>query len=305
MGTHPELPLPEGDTILRLARRLDEAMAGSTLRAALSPRAPAVRRLAGGRVEGVAAVGKHTVFTVRLAGGGELALRVHLGMDGRWRLRPRTERRAALPDRLSVALSTPALTAVAWDCMEVEVARPRALWAPKGALGRLGPDVLAEDFLPEAVVPRARARTHACLADLLLDQTVACGVGNIYKNEALFVCGRHPETRPEDLDDAELAALFAAARALMLPNLEGRRRVTARDPGLPRLPSTRTFVHGRGGHACLRCGGPVVVALLGRHRRQTFWCPACQPRLPGASPSAARAEEAATPPLLDEVEPAE
>ena len=305
MGAHPELPLPEGDTILRLARRLDEALAGSTLSEALSPRAPAARRLAGGRVEGVAAVGKHTLFTVALDGGGELGLRVHLGMDGRWRLRRRTGRRVSLPHRLSVALSTPALTAVAWDCMEVEVAPLRALWAPSGALGRLGPDVLAQDFLPSAVVSRARARAHACVADVLLDQTVACGVGNIYKDEALFVCGVHPGTPPEELDDATLASLFATARALMLPNLGVRWRVTARDPGLPRLPSTRTFVHGRAGHACLRCGGPVVMALMGRHRRQTSWCPACQPRLPGAGPPAARAEEVATPPLLDEVEPAE
>ncbi len=271
--------MPEGDTIFRLARRLDTVLAGQIIRAAISPRAHAVRSLVGGEILGVSPVGKHTLIEIRLARGGERLLRVHLGMDGRWRLRARTERRVTLPDRLTVALSTGAHTAVCWKAMEVELGTRERLWSPRGSLGRLGPDILADSFLPASVVPRARAAGHTLVGELLLDQTVAAGIGNIYKCEALFVEGIWPWIHPDELDDSTLCDLYSAARTLMLANLDGGRRITTRDPGLPRLPSTRFFAYGRAGHACLRCASEVLQAPLGRYRRDTFWCPTCQARL--------------------------
>lgn len=298
--------MPEGDTIYRLARRLDQALAGQHIRAALSPRLPHLSSLAGGRVQAVASVGKHVVLIVLLDGGGEQLLRVHLGMDGRWRLRRRLPGRPAeLPHRLTLALSTEALTVVAWDCKELELGSPEVLWAADGSLGRLGPDVLSEDFLPAAVVPRARASGHSLVGELLLDQRVAAGIGNIYKDESLFLAGVNPWTPPDALSDAALVELYAGARALMGANLGGRQRVTTRAPGLLGLPFAPTWVYGRAGRGCLRCGVPICLAHLGRYQRVTCWCPRCQARLGGGGTALEPSGVVELPPLLDEIEPVE
>ena len=119
------------------------------------------------------------------------------------------------------------------------------------------------------------------MSDLLLDQRVACGIGNVYRCEVLFLEHLHPEAPAASLSDRDLAALYRLARRLMRQNLGGWRRTTVRavDREHPTRPGeTRLFVYGREGLPCLRCNTPVRSSRTGDAARATWWCPRCQKR---------------------------
>ena len=133
---------------------------------------------------------------------------------------------------------------------------------------------------------RARRSGLRTIAELLLDQTVASGIGNVYRSEVLFLQGVHPLTPVARLDDQALTALYAEAARLMRANLRPGHRITTVaprrrtiGPGMPHY-----WVYGRHRKPCLRCGAIIRVTRHGDHARTTYWCPRCQPA-PGAGRS--------------------
>lgn len=270
--------MPEGDTVHKIARALRGRLEGEAL-AALWLREPgAVPALAGARVREVAALGKHLLVALAPRGGGpDAVLHVHLGMNGRWR-RVEPDAPRGFEERLRIALAKDAFTCL--RAPVVELLRRVELVTHPG-LARLGPDLLGEEEPdPAAIVARARRRDPATVADLLLDQTVACGLGNVYKSELLFLERIAPRVAPRALDDARIAALYARGRALLRANLGGWRRTTTRAvrPGEPwPLGAPRLWVYERRSQPCLRCATPVAVDRHGDLARSTFWCPRCQP----------------------------
>jgi formamidopyrimidine-DNA glycosylase len=133
-------------------------------------------------------------------------------------------------------------------------------------LARLGPDLLADDVDFARIVQRPRRSDARTIADLLLDQRVACRIGNAYKSGLLFLGRVHPWTPPAALSDEQIEALFRTARALMLRNLGDWKRTTVAEvrpeQQWPReLP--RVFVYGRSGEPCLRCRGPIASRKQG------------------------------------------
>lgn len=261
--------MPEGDTI-------------HTIAAAMAPRLEQVRLAriefarrhgaapAPGRVERVHAVGKHLL--VELDGG--RTLRVHLGMYGSWHRYRAGEPWRKPARRASVVLDTGEEVFVCFSAREVQVMRRSGIEA-SNLFHRLGPDLMGPDVDLTAVVQRARMFNSADtpLVDVLLDQRVACGIGNVYKCEILFLQRVHPATILSRVDDATLRRLYRSAAALLARNVSGGPRVTrvARD-GRGRL-----WVYGRRGAPCLRCGDGVIQrAPVGQGARSTYWCPRCQ-----------------------------
>lgn len=242
--------MPEGDTIFLAAARLRPALVGKQVVRAL----PA--RLAGHRVEAVEAVGKNLL--IRFDGG--LALRTHLRMTGAWRLlapsRPWRGRATAVLECADVkAVCTAPVVAVVREGRE--------------GLAHLGPDLLGPGLDLESVVARARSAGSPPLGELLLDQRVAAGLGNIHRCESLWRCRLDPWSRGYTDDD--LRRVYADGRAGLLSSVGGRR--------------PRHGVYGRTGRPCPRCGRPVRSELQGEERpRRTYWCEGCQGPGPKARP---------------------
>jgi endonuclease VIII len=149
------------------------------------------------------------------------------------------------------------------------------------ALAALGQDLLGTDPLDLAALP-SRARSVAeeapTIGELLLDQRLVAGIGNIYRCESLFVCGTDPWTPVAALADTDLARLVTTAARLLRVNATGRR-------GAPWARAfdarpDRPWVYRRAGLPCRRCGGVIRSAPLGRQPRTVYWCPTCQPRRP-------------------------
>ncbi len=140
---------------------------------------------------------------------------------------------------------------------------------------RIGPDLSNDVVDLEEVVARSRsaAKRDTTVAELLLDQTVAGGVGNVFKSEALFVAGVHPFALVAELTDEQLFALWSIAHRQLVANRGRPYRSTTR-PG----DRDRTHVYGRRRLGCHRCDNAISFSAAGdRTARSTYWCPTCQP----------------------------
>ena len=141
-------------------------------------------------------------------------------------------------------------------------------------LRQLGPDLLDHGFDPESVVARVPEAVAAeTVSEVLLDQRVACGIGNVYKSEVLFLERLDPFTPPHAVPPERWARLYARAQVLMGRNLRAAPRdTTGLGPGRP-----RAWVYGRRGHGCLVCRARIRSRVHGRDLpRVTYWCPRCQ-----------------------------
>ncbi len=265
--------MPEGDTIHKLATRLAPRLVGKTLERVTTQGLE--RRIAGCTVTDVTAHGKHLVIVLDDGA----YVRVHLGMYGRWRTYERAAGDAALaqlsPGRVSLALITDDAVHAWIGARTVEISDRRAPMHGQ-AISSLGPDVLADDFDCRLAASRAAVHSSRTIADVLLDQRVASGIGNVYKSEVLFLHGVDPRTLTNELSADDLTAVYTTARELMLDNLgPGMRATRERLSGDP-PNDDRYFVYGRTGKPCRRCGATIACYALGEPVRWTWSCPQCQ-----------------------------
>lgn len=250
--------MPEGDTIWRTAKTLRDGLEGKLV---LLARPDALSRLVGATITEVKPVGKHLL--IRFDNG--LALHSHMRMRGDWHIYRRGERWRRPAWQVKALLETDDVTAVCFAAPVIDLVRDET-----AKVGHLGPDILSDGWSPAAVVARARSRGAVPIGELLLDQRVTAGIGNVYRCEALWHRRLNPWRSSAEIHDQDLTALFETARQAMLANLQ--RRIDRRFPGYG-----RGAVHGRGGRPCPRCGARIGVRAQGEHARLTYWCPACQP----------------------------
>lgn len=145
-------------------------------------------------------------------------------------------------------------------------------------VARLGPDPLRRDAKAELALARM-AKSGLPIGAVLLDQKVLAGVGNVFRAEALFVNGIHPERITKSCTADELRAVWDTIVKMLRQGVKDdriitidRRRVPI-PPGKARRGDT-TYVYHR--EICLRCGTAVQTVKLGG--RACYFCPTCQPR---------------------------
>jgi endonuclease-8 len=267
--------MPEGDTVFLAGKRLNDALAGKELtRGELRHPRWIEHDLTGRKVLEVATVGKHLFTRFDDA----TSLHSHFRMDGTWHLyRPGRPWRGAdhqirailgVPDRVAVGFRLHDLDLLPTDREDTWV-------------GHLGPDLLAEDWGPDHAAEterRLRADPDREIGAALLDQRVACGVGNLYKAEVCFLVGISPWTRVGDLDDRQVRDVVAWSRKLLLRNAWRPEQSTTGDLG----EGAQHWVFERGGRGCRRCRDVVRTGgqddgSSEREDRIAYFCPTCQP----------------------------
>jgi endonuclease VIII len=260
--------MPEGHLYHRLARDLGE-LAGQAL-AASSPQgrfAEGAAQINGTRLEMAEAHGKHLLM--RFAGG--WAVHVHLGMRGKLLCVADPSR----PPRPQVRLRLAGADA-AWDLIAPATCELLDDTGVTGLLARLGPDPLREDADPNRAWTSLQAAPGA-LGAALLDQSVIAGIGNVFRAEALFLCGQHPARPAASLTRAEFDRLWATVREMMGRAVADGRILTVDPPaGRSRteIPEEEArYVYKQA--CCRRCGAPVVSWILGG--RTAYACPVDQP----------------------------
>jgi endonuclease-8 len=258
--------MPEGDTVYRTARLLDDALAGKVLvRGEIRHPRLSTLDLAKRTVLGVRSVGKH--LFVRFDR--ELSLHNHLGLDGSWRLLGPYPR---LNHQARAVLATGERTAVGLNLHQLAlVATPEE----HTLVDHLGPDLLDPDWSPEhaaEAASRLRREPGQEIGLALLDQRLLAGIGNVYKAEVCFLLGVSPWTPVSEVDIDRAVTL---SRDLLLRNAMNPARNTTGDPRRDRT----LWVYGRARTGCLRCGGRIRGTMQGGDLREriTYYCPTCQP----------------------------
>ena len=258
--------MPEGDTLFRTAAGLRPHLLGRTVTAARARRpGPQVERIVGTTIEAVESQGKNLL--IRFDNG--LELRTHLRMNGSWhRYRP-GERWRRPEARARLVIEVPGAVAVCFDAPVVELFEQRAEALHPG-IARLGPDLLDPAFDAAAAAEAVRrlrdpSRAGMTISEALLDQRALAGIGNIWRNETLFVERTDPFATVASLDDDHLRRLVSTARRLLS---ESASLAPGRQP---------MRVYRRSGRPCPRCGTPIRSRPLATELpRTTYWCPRCQ-----------------------------
>jgi formamidopyrimidine-DNA glycosylase len=154
----------------------------------------------------------------------------------------------------------------------------KVLWLAKGEsserLDRLGADAL--DVTGAALFAASRSRSVA-VKNLLLDQAVLAGVGNIYADEALFGAGVRPTRRAGRVTRDEYGRIADALRRVLLRSIEtGGSSISdyVAPDGADGGYQDERRVYAREGESCFGCGAPVKRIVLGQ--RSAHYCPSCQ-----------------------------
>jgi endonuclease VIII len=261
--------VPEGDTVWRTARRLDQGLSGRVL-TKTDFRVPAFATwdLSDGTVVETVSRGKHLL--TRIDHDGLWTLHTHLKMEGSWRVLARGQRWPRPAHTARVILATVEAVAVGFSLGVVEVV-PRDREGV--VVGPLGPDLLGPDWDPDEAVRRLREQPDRPIKEALLDQSRLAGVGNIYAAELCFLAGVAPLTPVSHVPD--LPRMVDRAHQVLDQNRRRGQQSTTGD-----LARGRTFwVYGRASQPCRRCGTTIEQAMLGQEteERTTYWCPSCQP----------------------------
>ena len=261
--------MPEGDTLWNAAARLRPALLGQ----AVTDLRVHQNRKKGPRpgitVSSVEAAGKHLLITFD----DDVILHTHLQMTGEWHLYETGQRWRDEPGAMRAMVEVDGFQAVCFRAPTVSLYHPAE--PGERPWERLGPDLCVPPIDMDEVHRRLDATDQdRQIADVLLDQTLAAGIGNVYKSETLWFRRTSPFAPLSSLDTDRRSALYDTAAELLQANLGRARRQTFRN-GLA--------VYGRGRRDCPRCHATIRRIEHGDDLvRVTYWCPRCQPGEPPA-----------------------
>lgn len=128
-------------------------------------------------------------------------------------------------------------------------------------------DVMSEEWDEKTVAKKIKSMSDRPVCDVLLDQDVFTGVGNIIKNEVLFLTKIHPLTQIGDLPPKKRKELIETAVSYTYDFLDWKREGTLRSHWQAHRQKT-----------CPRDHIPFHKDYLGENKRQSFWCEECQKR---------------------------
>ena len=226
--------------------------------------------LRGGRVQAANRRGKYILLPLEGRDWpAERTLILHLGMTGGLSVQPQTQAAHSMV-RHSFPLD---------DGRELRFQDGRKfgkLWLvddPQEVLPPLSPDPLEKDFTFEYLA-QALAGRSAPIKALLLEQSIAAGLGNLYADESLYLSGIHPLRQGSGLSAEEVGRL----RASMVNALTAAVAIYTQSridnwPYPPRALDTWTIPR-QNGDSCPRCHGPMEVTRI--RARSTWFCPKCQ-----------------------------
>ena len=271
--------MPEGHTIHRIARDHGGLLAGRVVSVS-SPQgrfSADAERVDGAVLERIEPYGKHLFYRWST---GEVG-HVHLGLFGKFRV----QRTAESPEpvgQVRMRLQTEP-SDDRDEYVTIDLAGPTACsidppMVRKEILARLGPDPIRRGSRPDRMIERIGRSTRG-IGDLLMDQSVVAGIGNVYRAEALFVAGIHPLRPGNECEPTELEALWTTAQGMLRQGVKDNRIVTVSREDLGIAPNVRikraeaTYAYKR--DRCLLCGDEIRIIEIAN--RRCYYCPTHQP----------------------------
>ncbi len=143
-------------------------------------------------------------------------------------------------------------------------------------LAKLAADPFSAEFTVEYLADKLKNRRRA-IKTALLDQSVVAGIGNIYADEALFLCGIRPETLCLNLRVEQIESLHSSIIKVLKTSIEAGGTTFSNFLNVKGVNGNYAhvaWVYNRTGEPCRNCSHPIErIKLAGR---SSHFCPQCQ-----------------------------
>ncbi len=141
----------------------------------------------------------------------------------------------------------------------------------------LGVDAMSAEFTPDKFNEILNKKSKKKIRDILMDQNIIAGIGNIYASEILFDAGIMPTRTAGDIDKNEQKKLYSSIKKILKKAIElrGTSESDYRDTeGAPGKFQDVLKVYRKAGKECPKCD--TIVKRIKMGQRSVFYCPKCQ-----------------------------
>lgn len=282
--------MPELPEVQTVVSQLDQKISGKQIvsvwsdwqKKILTPFSDFAKKTKGATVLGARRLGKHIVIDLD----NEHSIVAHLKMTGHFLVKDASNRNsdAFTKDRINGYIHH-IITFADGTTLEFSDMRKfgwlRLLKTPEveglKSIAELGVDALSRKLTPTLFRELLLTRKHRTVGEVLLEQHLIAGIGNIYRSEALFLAGILPTRKIETLKQSEWPKLLPAIKKVLhhAVKLRGTSDGDFRDTdGLQGRFKRVLYVYGRTGEPCKKCGTIIERKKIGS--RSIFFCSRCQ-----------------------------
>lgn len=258
--------MPEGHSVHRTANHFNKNFAGQkVLVSSPQGRFSDSKVINNTELLSAKAVGKQLFLTFEPA-----ILRIHLGIYGKWQFSDVEE----IPQPIGAVRARFLTGNKLADLRGPTACELLSKDQYRDVLLRLGPDPLDSKADKQKFIDKV-ARSGVSIGQLLMDQSVISGIGNVYRAELLFRANQNPHTPgklvPKEVveaiwDDAVALMPLGVKTGLMLTREGFLKAKTKKDD--------RYYVYKREGLSCRECGNLVSIEIMAT--RKLYFCAACQ-----------------------------
>jgi endonuclease-8 len=240
--------MPEGPSIFLLKEEVRSFNGKKILKVTGNSKTD-IQRLKGQKIIVIKSWGKHFLICFK-----SFSLRIHFLMFGSYRV---NEKRPGRTERLGLRFSKGEINFYSCSLKFLEGnINDHYDWSG---------DVMNDRWDPRKARKKLNGTEGELVCDLLLDQNIFAGVGNIIKNEVLYRIRVHPESLIEKLPSAKMSQMIREARIYSFQFLEWKRAFELKQHWL-----AHTKKH------CLRCEHPIIRKQTGKRNRRSYICTNCQ-----------------------------
>jgi endonuclease-8 len=239
--------MPEGPSIVIL-KELVQPFKGKKILKVAGNSTLDIQRMRGEKIVDFKSWGKHFLICFE-----NFTLRIHFMLFGSYRI---NEQKEAVP-RLSLIFKNKELNFYACSIKFIEGDINNTYdWTS---------DVMNDKWNPAAAKKKLKQIPGEPACDVLLDQNIFAGVGNIIKNEVLFRIRLHPENKIQNIPAVKLNELIKEARNYSFDFLAWKKAFVLKKHWLAHTKKI-----------CPRCNIPFIKKYCGNTKRRTFFCISCQ-----------------------------
>ena len=227
----------------------------------------------GAELTNVRTHGKHLVLEFS----SDWVVHTHAMQYGSWQIGPVGQELRKEPRFARLRLTTPRHEVVFFHGPVMEVLSLDELGNHE-RFTSLGPDLLHDDFVVDSAIDAIREQGDREIGDVILDQRVVSGIGNIYKSEGLFLATIHPKRPAATIESLELRVLFEELIPLMQAGRREQGWIVTLPSDLQLERWMRNWVYQRRGQPCFVCATRIEMIRQGDFQRTSYFCQHCQPR---------------------------
>jgi endonuclease-8 len=246
---YPLNGMPEGPSLVILKEALQKFTGKKILHASGNAKID-MPSLEGKRIVEIRTWGKHLFIVLK-----DVCVRIHLLMFGTYSINEQI--RADRSVRLQLSFKNDELFFYTCAVRLLDISQLGEVdWAA---------DVMSDEWSPVKARNKLKKMKDELVCDVLLNQQVFSGVGNIIKNEVLYRVFIHPESRVGSIPSRKLGDLIRESRNYSFDFLQWKKAFVLKKQWLAHTKKT-----------CRRCDLPFVKKYCGKTKRRSFFCERCQ-----------------------------